>query len=58
MDEEGKSEVPEQVTMDATKVAEEEEDDEKASWADVAADETMGTKRSRRGEERGVEPLL
>ena len=53
LDEEGKSEVPEQVTVDATKVAEEEEDEEKPSWADVAADETMGTKRCRRGEGNG-----
>ena len=53
VDEEGKSEVPEQVTVDATKVAEEEEDEEKPSWSDVAADETMGNKRSSRGEGKG-----
>ena len=53
VDEEGKSEVPEQVMVDATKVAEEEEKEEKPSWADVAADETMGTKRSRRVEGKG-----
>ena len=42
-----------QVTVDATKVVEEEEDEEKPSLADVAADETTGTKRSRRVEGKG-----
>ena len=36
------------VTVDATKVAEEKEEE-----ADVEGEETMGTKRSRRGEEKG-----
>ena len=35
------------VTVDATKVAEEKEEE-----ADVEGEETMGTKRSRRGEEK------
>ena len=41
VDEERKSAVPEQATVDATKVAEENEEEAKPSWADVAGDETM-----------------
>ena len=41
VDEERKSVVPEQATVDATKVAEEKEERAKSSWADVAWDETM-----------------
>ena len=38
VDEERKSAVPEQVTVDATKVTEEKEEKEKPSWADVEED--------------------
>ena len=41
VDEERKSAVTEQATVDATKVAEEKEERAKSSWADVAGDETM-----------------
>ena len=41
VDEERKSAVPEPVTVDATKVTEEKEEEEKPSRADVAVDETM-----------------
>ena len=41
VDEERKSAVPEQATVDATKVAEENEEEAKPSWANVAGDETM-----------------
>ena len=41
VDEERKSAVPEPVTVDATKVAEEKKEEVKPSWADVAGDETM-----------------
>ena len=40
VDDERKNAVPEQVTVDATKVPEEKEEDEKPSWADVRGDET------------------
>ena len=40
-DEERKSALPEQATVDATKVAEEKEEEAKPSLADVAGDETM-----------------
>ena len=39
--EERKSAVPEPVTVDATKVTEEKEEEVKPSWANVAGDETM-----------------
>ena len=41
VDDERKGAVPEQVTVDATKVAEEKEEEEKPSWADVGEDETL-----------------
>ena len=41
VDEERNSAVPEPVTVDATKVTEEKEEEVKPSWADVAWDETM-----------------
>ena len=41
VDEERKSAVPEPVTVNATKVAEEKEEEVKSSWADVVGDETM-----------------
>ena len=41
VDDERKSAVPEQVTVDATKVTEEKEEEGKPSWADVEGDETM-----------------
>ena len=41
VDDDRKSAEPEQVTVDATKVTEEKEEEEKPSWADVAGDETM-----------------
>ena len=48
VDDESKKAVSEPVvTVDATKVAEEKEEE-----ADVEGEETMGTKRSRRGEEK------
>ena len=48
VDEESKRAVTEQpVSVDATKVAEEKEEE-----ADVEGEGTMGTKRSRRGEEK------
>ena len=48
VDDEGKRAVPEQVVaVDATKVAEEKEEE-----ADMEGEETMGTMRSRRGEEK------
>ena len=49
VDDESKKVVSEPVvTVDATKVAEEKEEE-----ADVEVAEAMGTKRSRRGEEKG-----
>ena len=48
VDGEGKKTVPEQVVaVDATKVVEEKEEE-----ADMEGEETMGTRRSRRGEEK------
>ena len=41
VDNKRKSAVPEQVTVDATKVTEEKEEEGKPSWADVEGDETM-----------------
>ena len=41
VDEERKGAVPEPVTVDATKVTEEKEEEGKPSWADVEGDETM-----------------
>ena len=41
VDDERKGAVPEQVTVDATKVTEEKEEEVKTSWADVGGDETM-----------------
>ena len=38
---ERKSAVPEPVTVDATKVAEEKEEEVKSSWADVGGKETL-----------------
>ena len=54
VDDERKRAVTEQVvTVDATKVEEEEEEEETTLWADVGGEETLGTKRSRRGEWKG-----
>ena len=58
VDDESKKAVSEPVvTVDATKVAEEKEEEkeeeESTLWADVGGEETMGTKRSRRGGEEG-----
>ena len=48
VDDESKMAVPEQVvTLDATKVVEEKEEE-----ADMEGEETMGTRRCRRGEEK------
>ena len=41
VDDERKGAVAEAVTVDATKVAEEKEEEEKPSWADVGGDETL-----------------
>ena len=41
VDDERKSAVPEQVTVDATKVTEDKEEEDKPSWADVEGEETM-----------------
>ena len=41
VDVERKDAVTEAVTVDATKVAEEKEEEEKPSWADVGGDETL-----------------
>ena len=41
VDDEGKNAVAGAVTVDATKVAEDEGEEEKPSWADVGGDETM-----------------
>ena len=41
VDDDRKSAEPEQVTVDATKVTEEKEEEEKPTWADVGGDETM-----------------
>ena len=41
VDDERKSAVPESVTVDATKVTEEKEEEGKPSWADVGEDETL-----------------
>ena len=41
VDDEGKSTVAGAATVDARKVAEEKEEEEKPSWADVGGDETM-----------------
>ena len=41
VDDERKGAVPEQVTVDSTKVLEEKEEEGKPSWADVEGDETM-----------------
>ena len=41
VDDERKGAVPGQVTVDATKVTEEKEEEVKPSWADVGGDETM-----------------
>ena len=48
VDRERKSAVPESVSVDATKVEVEKEEEETTLWADVKWEETMGTKRSRR----------
>ena len=49
VDAERKDVVTEAATVDATKVAEEKEEEETPSWADVGGDETLLTKRSRGG---------
>ena len=41
VDEERKGAATEPVTVDATKVVAEKEEEEKSSWADVEGDETM-----------------
>ena len=41
VDDEGKNAVAGAATVDARKVAEEKEEEEKPSWADVGGDETM-----------------
>ena len=41
VDDERKDAVTEAATADATKVAEEKEEEEKSSWVDVGGDETL-----------------
>ena len=53
VDVERNSAAPEPVSVDATQVEEEKEEEETTLWADVGGEENMGTKRSRRWGEEG-----